>query len=100
MRPGYIEEQGLLRGRPSSIVDLLLEGDTFHEFRTPWIDTANTHGTGCTFASAVAAYLGMGHAAPEAVQRAQQYVAGAIAHAPAIGHGHGPLDHFWLTRTT
>ena len=45
-----------------SIVDLLLEGDDFHEFRTPRIDTPNTHGTGCTFASAVAAHLAMGHA--------------------------------------
>jgi hydroxymethylpyrimidine/phosphomethylpyrimidine kinase len=82
----------------SEVVDLLLEGDTFYEFRTPRIDTPNTHGTGCTFASAIAAYLALGHAAPEAVERAQQYVAGAIAHALAIGHGHGPLDHFWQWR--
>jgi hydroxymethylpyrimidine/phosphomethylpyrimidine kinase len=53
------------------------------------------HGTGCTFASAVAAGLALGQELPDAVARAQQYVAGAIAHAPGIGHGRGPLDHFW-----
>jgi hydroxymethylpyrimidine/phosphomethylpyrimidine kinase len=85
---------------PNEIVDLLLDGDTFYEFRTPRIGTPNTHGTGCTFASAVAAHLALGSAAPEAVERAQRYVAGAIAHALAIGHGYGPLDHFWQTRSS
>ena len=83
-------------GAGDELVDLLLDADTFHEFRTRRIETKNTHGTGCTFASAVAAHLALGHSLPEAAERAQQYVAGAIAHALAIGHGHGPLDHFWL----
>ena len=83
-------------GAGGEIVDVLLDADTFHEFRTKRIDTKNTHGTGCTFASAVAAHLALGHSLPEAAERAQQYVAGAIAHALAIGHGHGPLNHFWL----
>ena len=47
-------------GPAIEVVDLLLDGDTFYEFRTPRIDTPNTHGTGCTFASAVAAYLALG----------------------------------------
>src|SRR5439155_25180835 len=81
-------------GAGGEIVDVLLDADTFHEFRTKRIDTKNTHGTGCTFASAVAAHLALGHSLPEAAERAQQYVAGAIAHALAIGHGHGPLNHF------
>ncbi len=85
---------------PELIVDLLLDGDAYYEFRTKRIDTKNTHGTGCTFASAVAAHLALGRALPDAAERAQQYVVGAIAHALAIGHGHGPLDHFWQTRTT
>ena len=84
-------------GAGDPIVDLLFDGHTFHEFRTPRIDTQNTHGTGCTFASAVAAGLALGHPLPEAASRAQQYVAGAIRHALAIGHGQGPLDHFWQT---
>src|SRR5262245_44366761 len=78
------------------IVDLLLDDNgVVHEFRTPRIDTRNTHGTGCTFASAVAAHLALGRTLPEAAERAQRYVAGAIAHAFPIGHGHGPLNHFW-----
>ncbi len=77
------------------LVDLLLDGDTFIEFPTPRIATRHTHGTGCTFASAVAAHLALGHQLPEATARAQQYVAGAIRHGLSIGHGHGPLNHFW-----
>jgi hydroxymethylpyrimidine/phosphomethylpyrimidine kinase len=84
----------------SEVVDLLLDGDAYYEFRTKRIDTKNTHGTGCTFASAIAAYLALGRTLPDAADRAQQYVAGAVAHALDIGHGHGPLDHFWQTRTT
>ena len=82
-------------GEGDEIVDLLFDGRAFTELRTPRIDTRNTHGTGCTFASAVAAYLAHGHTPAEAAARAQRYVAGAIRHAIAIGHGHGPLNHFW-----
>ena len=53
------------------------------EFRTPRIVTRNTHGTGCTFASAIAAHLALGHSLAEATERAQAYVAGAIRHALA-----------------
>jgi hydroxymethylpyrimidine/phosphomethylpyrimidine kinase len=80
------------------VVDLLFDGHAFLEFRTPRIDTKNTHGTGCTFAAALTAFLAHGCALPAAAQRAQEYVAGAIRHALAIGGGHGPLDHFWQTR--
>jgi hydroxymethylpyrimidine/phosphomethylpyrimidine kinase len=77
------------------VVDLLFDGSTFHEFRHPRQQTRHTHGTGCTFAAALAANLALGHALPDAVQRTTDYVAGAIAHGLAIGGGHGPLDHFW-----
>jgi hydroxymethylpyrimidine/phosphomethylpyrimidine kinase len=82
-------------GSTPHVVDLLFDGREFHEFRVARVDSRQTHGTGCTFASAVAAGLALGQALPDAVARAQQYVAGAIAHAPGIGHGRGPLDHFW-----
>jgi len=59
------------------------------------VASTQTHGTGCTFAAAVAAGLALGRELPDAAARAQQYVAGAIAHAPGIGHGRGPLNHFW-----
>ena len=77
------------------VVDLLFDGKAFHEFRTPRISTRHTHGTGCTFAAAVAGSLALGHPLPEAARLAQAYVAGALAHGIAIGHGHGSLDHFW-----
>src|SRR2546426_1090211 len=86
-------------GSGADVVDLLFDGRTFTEFRTARIETPHTHGTGCTSASAVAANLALGLTLPESASRAQQYVAGAIRHAPAIGHGHGPLDHFWNMRS-
>ena len=86
-------------GAGTEVVDLLFDGRTFTEFRTSRVDTSRTHGTGCTFASAVAANLALGHTLAESASRAQQYVAGAIRHAPAIGRGHGPIDHFWNMRS-
>jgi hydroxymethylpyrimidine/phosphomethylpyrimidine kinase len=77
------------------LVDLLFDGDMFTELQTARIATRNTHGTGCTFASAIAANLALGHSLVDAVVRGQAYVAGAIEHALSIGHGHGPLNHFW-----
>jgi hydroxymethylpyrimidine/phosphomethylpyrimidine kinase len=87
------------QGSGMEVVDLLFDGHAFHEFRAPRIDSRQTHGTGCTFASAVAVGLALGHDLPDAARRGQQYVGGAIAHAPAIGHGRGPLNHFWNIRT-
>jgi hydroxymethylpyrimidine/phosphomethylpyrimidine kinase len=93
---GHGHETGLgLRAEGSEVVDLLFDGHTFHELRVPRVESRHTHGTGCTFASAVAAGLALGRELPDAAARAQRYVAGAIAHAPGIGHGRGPLNHFW-----
>lgn len=78
-----------------TLVNLLFDGRDFLEFATPRIDTRHTHGTGCTFASAIASFLALGHDVSEAVDRATRYVAGAIAAGLPIGHGHGPVDHFW-----
>lgn len=80
------------------VVDLLFDGDAFHEFRHPRLETRNTHGTGCTFAASLAANLALGHPLADAVAGTIDYVSGAIAHGLAIGHGHGPLDHFWRQR--
>jgi hydroxymethylpyrimidine/phosphomethylpyrimidine kinase len=83
----------------SEVMDLLFDGATFFELRTPRVEGRRAHGTGCTFASALAAGLALGHGLPEAAARAQQYVAGAIAHAMPIGRGASVLDHFWQTRS-
>jgi hydroxymethylpyrimidine/phosphomethylpyrimidine kinase len=81
------------------IVDVLLDGETFYEFRTVRLDAPGVHGTGCAFASAVAAQLALGRSVAQAVERAQTYVARAIAHKLAIGGGQALLDHFWQTRS-
>ena len=77
------------------LVNLLFDGRDFTEVVTDRIDTGNTHGTGCTFAAALASQLARGRSLIEAVQDATDYVAGAIAHAIPVGHGHGPVNHFW-----
>ena len=76
-------------------IDVLFDGHEFVEFRGPWIETRNTHGTGCTFAAAVAANLALGRRLRDAVERAKSYVLGALTAGFAVGHGHGVLDHFW-----
>jgi hydroxymethylpyrimidine/phosphomethylpyrimidine kinase len=76
-------------------VDVLYDGRDFAEFSAPRIDTRNTHGTGCTYAAAIAAMLGHQQPLPEAVRIAKQYVTAAIVHAFALGRGAGPLNHFW-----
>jgi hydroxymethylpyrimidine/phosphomethylpyrimidine kinase len=81
-------------------VDLLFDDDhDFHEFRTARVEARSVHGTGCTFASAVAAGLALGFALTDAARDAQQYVAGAMRHAVSIGKGAAVLDHFWRARS-
>ena len=77
------------------VVDVLFDGRDFTEFRSPRIESRNTHGTGCTFAAAVAAHLARGFELAEATRRAKAYVEGAIRAGHAVGHGVGVLDHFW-----
>jgi hydroxymethylpyrimidine/phosphomethylpyrimidine kinase len=55
----------------------------------------NTHGTGCTFSAAVTAHLARGRSLRDAIPLVQQYVAGAIRHAPDLGRGAGPMEHFY-----
>ncbi|MCY4581965.1 MAG: bifunctional hydroxymethylpyrimidine kinase/phosphomethylpyrimidine kinase [Chloroflexi bacterium] len=81
-------------------VDVLFDGRAFTEFPARRIATTSTHGTGCTFASAVAAGLARANTVEDAVAQAKAYVTAAIAGAPPIGGGHGPLHHFhaWWSR--
>lgn len=82
----------------ATVVDLLLTPDGETSFEGPRIETRNTHGTGCTLASACAAGLAQGMKLEDAVARAWAYVAEAIRRAPGFGKGHGPLDHAWPMR--
>jgi hydroxymethylpyrimidine/phosphomethylpyrimidine kinase len=81
-------------------VDVFFDGTRMEELRAPRIDTANTHGTGCTFASAIASRLANGDALLEAVTGAKTYLTEAIRRSYAVGRGHGPVDHLHpLTRS-
>lgn len=84
-------------GEGAESVDLLVgEDGVTSRFAAPRIATRNTHGTGCTLSSAIAAELAKGSGLVEAVSAAKAYVAAAIASADRldIGHGHGPVHHF------
>jgi hydroxymethylpyrimidine/phosphomethylpyrimidine kinase len=87
----------LVKGGHSSgdAVDVLFDGADFHYFSSPRIDTKNTHGTGCTYSSAITANLALGLPPIRAVRRAKGYITGAIRHSLAIGRGHGPTNHFF-----
>ena len=76
------------------IVDLLFEHGEFVEFRHPRVPGRHTHGTGCTFAAAITSHLALGRTLRDAIPRAQRYIAEAIRHAPDLGKGHGPMQHF------
>jgi hydroxymethylpyrimidine/phosphomethylpyrimidine kinase len=75
--------------------DLFYDGSRFQEFTAPRIDTKNTHGTGCTFASAIAAGLARRLSVIDSVAQAKEYVTEAIRRSFPIGQGHGPLNHFY-----
>jgi hydroxymethylpyrimidine/phosphomethylpyrimidine kinase len=80
----------------SPATDLLYDGRFFRMYKGEWIDTPHTHGTGCTFASALSAHLALGKPLPDAVDAAKQYVTAAIRHGLAIGRGRGPTNHFYF----
>lgn len=78
--------------------DILFDGRQFFRFGSKRIDTKNTHGTGCTYSSAIAANLAEGMPLPKAVGAAKAYVTKAIEHSLPIGKGHGPLNHFYALK--
>jgi len=88
-----IVKGGHLEG--AQAVDVFYDGRIFNELAAVRISGSNLHGTGCTFASAVAANLAAGHGAATAAEKAKAYVTGAIEHGLNLGRGRGMLDHFW-----
>ena len=81
--------------RDGPAADLFYDGVRFQEFTAPRLDTRNTHGTGCTFAAALAAGLAQGKDLLAAVAQAKDYVTEALRHSYPLGQGHGPLHHFY-----
>lgn len=85
---------GHLDGKENT--DVLYDGHEFHRYQHTRIDTNNTHGTGCTLSSSIAALLARGHNLSDAVAKATDYIHHAIRHADQlnVGNGHGPVHHF------
>ena len=81
--------------REGPAIDLFYDGRQFHEFTAVRVDTTSTHGTGCTFASAIAAALAKGSEPRGAVAMAKAYVTRALQEAYPLGKGHGPVHHFF-----
>lgn len=94
--PRYVLVKGGHLPGTVEAVDLLYDGQRFEEFRAPRIETINTHGTGCTLASAIAAELAKGADAAQAVAEAKRYLTAALQSGASLrlGRGHGPVNHF------
>ena len=88
--------RALVKGghRIERATDVLYNGETWHEFTSERLDPKNTHGTGCTLSAAIAANLALGRELVDAVERAKDYVVRCIRHAPGLGSGTGPMNHF------
>jgi hydroxymethylpyrimidine/phosphomethylpyrimidine kinase len=80
-------------GAGNTLVDTLVTRQGHRTFESPHIDTPHTHGTGCTYATAIVEGLARHLPLEEAIARARAYVQAAIANAPGFGRGHGPLNH-------
>jgi hydroxymethylpyrimidine kinase/phosphomethylpyrimidine kinase len=90
--PKYVlVKGGHLKGEA---VDLLYDGQQFHEFRSARVETKNVHGTGCTYASAITTYLAQELPVRQAVAAAKQFITEAIRHGLALGRGHGPTNPY------
>ena len=83
---------GQLRGEEA--VDLFYDGAEFVRLAAPRIDTPHTHGTGCTYSAAITALLARGETLVDAVRQAKDFISRAIASAPGLGHGRGPVNHW------
>ena len=83
-------------GSGEEVVDLLWDGERERVWRSPRIRTTETHGTGCTLSAAITAGLADGFALEPAIERGLAFTHAAIASAPGLGAGRGPLDH-WAT---
>lgn len=93
IKGGHLEGRGL---DPDHAVDYLFQEGSLDTYRSDRYETSSTHGTGCTYSAAIAAWLGRGESLTEAVRRAKTYIAGAVRWGLHIGKGHGPTNHFYF----
>lgn len=89
VKGGHLDEE-------KEAIDILYDGKQFYTFSAPLIVTKNTHGTGCTYASAIAANIARGFKLRESIARAKRYVTEAIRGGLSIGQGYGPTNHFYF----
>ena len=87
VKGGHLEDE--------KATDVLYYKGDWSFFESEWVETKNTHGTGCTYSAAIATHLGQGKHLIEAIQTAKKYITGAIQNALDIGNGHGPTNHFY-----
>ena len=85
--------QNVRPDRQKEAIDILFDGREFTTYRSAFIDTPHTHGTGCTLSSAIGSHLAHGKSVKEAIRLAKDYITLAIRKAYPIGHGVSPLDH-------
>lgn len=97
--PSYVLVKGGHLGGEQA-VDVLYDGEDFSLYSSPFIKTKNTHGTGCTYASAIAGYLAKGLELEDSIEKAKEFVTGAIKNSLSLGLGHGPLNHFWRLKVS
>ncbi len=88
-------QAALIKGghRQDQPTDVLVISGVSHSFAGVRIETTNTHGTGCTLSAAITAGLALGETLDDAIRHAKSFVQQAIASAPGLGHGYGPLNH-------
>ena len=93
MGPKYV----LMKGGhlDGDAIDLLIGKDVFEVYESKRLDRKNTHGTGCTISSAIASHLALGYEIKEAVKLSKNYITEAIKNSFDIGHGVGPVHHFY-----
>jgi hydroxymethylpyrimidine/phosphomethylpyrimidine kinase len=91
--PRYV----VLKGghRDGTPIDLVFDGRLFIELSADRVETVNTHGTGCTFSAAIAAYLARGLEPMEAIREAKSFITNALRASYRIGDGHSPVNHFF-----
>ena len=93
MGPGAVLIKGGQRLGDQAL-DVLFDGQQLQQFPAPIIDTPHTHGTGCTYSAAITALLSQGNSLGEAVEEAKEFIGRAIANAPGLGGGTGPVSHW------